>query len=201
MSAAVLHAAERLWRRALYAIGRGRVTLVDDTGVVQILQADFGPMGPSGSMALRDNTPRLAEFGFASNPPAGAHFVALSIGGDRSNTVVIATGHQATRLKNLAPGDSALYDSRGAYVWLTPTGIVIEAKNQPVTINDATQVTINASAKVRLVTPRFEVTGDIIDNCDAQSATVKALRTAYDAHHHTGVTAGAGTSGTTDQTV
>jgi hypothetical protein len=47
----------------------------------------------------------------------------------------------------------------------------------------------------------LKTTGDITDNSGSNSATVKALRDAYDAHKHTGVTTGAGSTGITDHTV
>ncbi|EPP7682814.1 baseplate assembly protein, partial [Yersinia enterocolitica] len=50
--------------------------------------------------------------------------------------------------------------------------------------NNATEVTINASEKVRLNTPLLEVSGDIVDNADSNSTTLKTLREAYNTHNH-----------------
>ncbi|EPP7682817.1 baseplate assembly protein, partial [Yersinia enterocolitica] len=50
--------------------------------------------------------------------------------------------------------------------------------------NNATEVTINASEKVRLNTPLLEVSGDIVDNADSNSTTLKNLREAYNTHNH-----------------
>lgn len=48
----------------------------------------------------------------------------------------------------------------------------------------------------------FQATGDITDQtAGGNSATVKQLRDAYDAHKHTGVSTGAGVSGPTDHNV
>lgn len=196
-------ALERSARGTQLAFSHGRTTLVDDSqGPVMFFQVDQGPKGGDGkSLLTRDRTPRIGEFGFASHPPAGADVVMAHFRGDRSEGVVIGTNHPEHRLGNLAEGDAAIFDSRGAYVWLTPNGLVIEAKGLAVRIQDATTVTIVASQKVRLETPLFECTGDILDNCDAQSATVKALRTAYDGHVHPGVQAGAASTAKTTSTV
>jgi phage baseplate assembly protein V len=142
MNAHLLGAIERIGRRVMTVIGRGRKTTGNDAGNVQMLQVRLG------ADEVRDNTPRLAEFGFASMPPDGADLIVLFVGGDRSNGVIIASGDITTRMKNLAPGESALYDSLGKHVYLKIDQIEIDAKNQPVNIINATTVTINGSGNV-----------------------------------------------------
>ena len=185
----------RLWRRLQSIVGRGRTHVVDDTGVVQTLQVQVG------AIEILDKVPRVGEYGFASNPPPQSHGVVLFIAGDRSNGVVIATNHQASRLKNLAPGESAIFDDQGRWVWLKRGSIEIEAGNTPVHVTNATEVDVTASVKVKLTTPRLEVTGDIVDTSGSNAVTLKQLRDAYDAHKHTGVTAGGASTGTTDHPV
>lgn len=171
--------ARQFWRRIQLMHGKGRITRVDDSGPVQMLQVQLN------AFETRDRTPRLAEFGFTSNPPLQSDVEMDFIAGDRSNGVAIATGHQSSRPTGLNEGESMLYDLWGKSVWLTKDGgIVVEAKNSPVTINNATTVTINAAEKIRCVTPRLECTGDIIDNCDSQSHTVKDMRDLYNEHGH-----------------
>jgi phage baseplate assembly protein V len=121
-------------RRVLTTVGRGRVTASDDTGGVQLLQVKLG------DNELRDNTPRLSEFGFASRPPAKADVVVLFVGGDRSNGVVIATGDLATRFKNLKPGESALYDAFGKSIYLSESGITVQCNGETLTIDGETVV-------------------------------------------------------------
>ncbi|MTK12711.1 MAG: phage baseplate assembly protein V [Clostridiaceae bacterium] len=133
-------AMRRLGRRLLLAIACGRVTGVTDTGNVQTMQVQLG------DDEVRDNTPRPAEFGFSSLPPVGSDAVIIFVGGDRSNGVVVATGNQTLRMKAMSPGETAIYDASGKHVYLSKDGIVIEAKGQPVTVNNASQVTINATA-------------------------------------------------------
>ncbi|MBD3813988.1 MAG: phage baseplate assembly protein, partial [Betaproteobacteria bacterium] len=116
----MMHLAQKLYLRLLSLLGRGRITLVDDSGGTQTLQIVLGPL------ETRDALPRMAEYGFTSNPPADTDAVMVCIGGDRSRGIVIATGHQVYRLKSLAPGDVALYDDLGQKVHLTRSGIVID---------------------------------------------------------------------------
>lgn len=176
-------ALRRLWRRVQLVIGRGRVTFSDDTGNVQRHQVRLG------SLEVRDNTARLAEFGFTSRPPVGSDVVVLFAAGDRTNAVVIATGHQETRPKGLKEGETQVYDQWGKYVYFTQDGgIVVEAKGTPVTVNNATTVTINASEKVLMNTPLLEVTGDIKAGGDVtdQVRSMAADREIYDGHTHNG---------------
>lgn len=168
----------RLWRRLQLVVARGRVTYSNDTGTVQTLQVSLN------ALETRDSTPRLGEFGHASRPPAGSDCVLLFLAGDRSNGVVIATGHQATRPTGLLEGESQLYDYWGKSVYLTQTGIVVEAGALPVTVNNATSVTINATDSVTLNTPTLTVNGDIVatGNVSDGVRSMAADREIYNAH-------------------
>ncbi len=180
---------QRLGHRLQALVGIGRVTLVDDTtGTVQRAQLTLG------QLETRDNTPRLAEYGFASNPPPGTDAVLLFVGGDRSNGVVIATGNQTFRLKGLASGDAALYDSRGQSVWLTPGGIVVNGAGLPMVINNTPSLTVNASTSVTLNTPTTHCTGNLNvdgnvvaqgDIFDHGNKSMAGMRTVYNGHTHT----------------
>jgi len=160
-------------------IGRSRVTLVNDSGKVQMMQLKLS------AIELRDDTPRLAEFGIASNPPIGSDAVAVFIGGDRSNGVVIATGHQQSRPTGLAPGETKIYCQDGKFIYFTASGgIVIEANGQAVTVSNSTSVTINASTQVIMNTPLLKVSGDIIDNYGTNTHNMAATRAIYNKHTH-----------------
>jgi phage baseplate assembly protein V len=140
----------RIWSRMRLMIAPAKVLLVNDSQGAQTIQGDLGPQGPNGSEGIHDGIPALQHFGFSSNPPAGSDVVIIHIGGDRSNGVAIASGNQQLRPTGLSPGDSGIYDSRGAFVRLTAGGLVINAQSLPVTINNASQVTINASGPIAL---------------------------------------------------
>jgi phage baseplate assembly protein V len=170
---------ERVARRVLLSLARALVTTVNDSGGAQMMQVKLN------AMETRDNTPRIAEFGLTSNPPVGSDAIVVFLGGDRSNGVVLGTVHQPSRPKNLAPGETMIYSQDGKSVYLTASGgIVVEAENQAVTVNNATTVTINAATKVRMVTPLLEVTGDIIDNAGSNSHNMAQMRQIYNTHTH-----------------
>lgn len=148
---------ERLWRRVQLMSNWGRVTFSDDSRSAQLLQVKLN------DSETRDDTPRIAEFGLTSRPPEGSDVLVVFLGGDRSKGVVVATAHQASRPKGLLVGETMLYDLWGKSVYLTKDGgIVVEAKGAPVTVNNATTVTINAAESVELATPLLHVTGDIV---------------------------------------
>ncbi|QCR38940.1 phage baseplate assembly protein V [Nissabacter sp. SGAir0207] len=173
----------RLYRQLKMLLGIGRVTGMNDDGVIQILQYRT-------PLDVRGGTPRMAEFGFSSAPPIGSDVVVLSLGGDRSSQVIIGTNHKASRHTGLQAGESVVYNETAQFIKLTATGIEVEANGQPVTVSNATLVTINATDSVVMNTPKLQVNGDVIatgnitDNSGSNSATVKQLRDAYDSHTH-----------------
>lgn len=170
---------ERVARRVLLSLARALVTTVNDSGGVQMMQVKLN------ALETRDNTPRVAEFGMTSNPPVNSDAFVVFLGGDRSNGVVLGTVHQPSRPKNLASGETMIYSQDGKQIYLTASGgIVVDAKNQAVTVNNATTVTINAATKVRMVTPLLEVTGDIIDNAGSNAHNMAQMRSIYNTHTH-----------------
>lgn len=176
---------ERLYTRLLMTIGRGRVTTVNDGGNVQMLQVRLG------QDEVRDTTPRLAEYGLTSVPPVGTDVVVIFVGGDRSAGVAVATGNQAARPKGLKGGEVALHDDQGQIIHISRAGITIKGAGNPVTIQD--------TPKVRMVTDRLEVTGDIVDRCDSQTRTMKGMRDVYNGHTHSGVQTGSGSTNIPNQ--
>ena len=175
--------ADRLKRGILAMIGRGRITTSNDSGSAQLLQLRLS------ALEVRDQTPRIAEFGFSSRPPVGSDAVLVFVGGDRTNGIVIATGHQASRPKGLEEGETIVYDFFGKSIKFTKAGgIVVEANGSAVTINNATTVTINASTKVQMNTPLLQVSGDIVagGNVSDSKRSMAADRVIYNGHTHGG---------------
>lgn len=166
----------RLTTRVAGLLGLGRITGHSDKGVVQKVQYQT-PLEAATAT-------RMTEFGFTSGLPVGSDVILGFLGGDRSNPVVIASNHQGYRLAELNPGESALYNQWGIFIRLNEDGIVIDAKGQDITVNGARKLTATATESVRLVTPALFVTGDIIDNCDSNTVTLRKLRESYNRHHH-----------------
>jgi len=61
----------------------------------------------------RSDVERFQNFGFTSFPPDGAECVAVAVGGNRDHLIIVVADDRATRLKDLAKGESAQYNSRG----------------------------------------------------------------------------------------
>ncbi|BCF96640.1 baseplate assembly protein [Paraburkholderia sp. PGU19] len=178
---------EDLKLRVWAIIGRGRVKFVDDSGPVQKMQVLMN------GIETPDNRYRVPEFGFTSNPPIDSDVIAAHVAGDRSAGAVLGTNHQPSRPKGLQPGETMLYSQDGKSVYLTASGgIVVEAKGQPVTVNDASNVTVNCSGVfkivapggIQFVAPTVTSTGDMQDNVNTNPHSMAQMRTIYNGHKH-----------------
>lgn len=172
MKQLIKHAATRI----AGMLGIGRITALKDSGVVQSVQYQT-PLEVASA-------PRMAEFGFSSGLPAGTDVVLAFIGGDRSSAVVIASNHQGYRYTGLKSGETVLYNQWALNILLTEKGIFLDAKGKDVEVNNATNVTINASKGILAKTPILRCTGDIVDNCETNTRTLKELRDAHNDHDH-----------------
>jgi phage baseplate assembly protein V len=92
----------------------------DSTTKVQMLQLS----GLAGEKL--DGAEYFQHYGYTSNPPAGCMGIAVPLNGQTSHTVIVATEHGTYRLKELSPGEVALYTDEGASVVLK-RGKIIEA--------------------------------------------------------------------------
>ncbi len=177
---------DRITRRIQAVIGRGRINVVNDTGPIQYVQISYSKIEP------KDNTPRVMEYGYTSNPPAQTDAALVHVTGDRSNAICVGTNHQPSRPKNLATGEAMLYQLNGIQVYLSNAGLVINAGGLPVVCNNATNFTVNCSGKFKVVAPggvEFDAptvasTGDFQDNMGSNSATMKTMRQAFNPHYH-----------------
>jgi len=186
----MIESINRVYRRVLLAIGRGRVTTANDGGPVQKLQAKFS------DFETHDNLPRLAEYGLTSNPPIGSDAIVVFLGGDRSNGVVIATGHQLSRMKGLLPGEVAIFDDLGQSAYLTRAGIVIEGAGLPITVNGVTAINGNTT-----INGKLHVTGAVTSDTAVTAPVIKGTTDVIFgvisgvAHEHSGVQSGPSNTG------
>jgi phage baseplate assembly protein V len=176
-----------MYQRLQALIALGRISFVDDSGVVQEVQVVMN------ALDLPSSRFRVPEFGFTSNPPVDSDAIVAHVAGDRSSGVVLGTNHQPSRPTGLQPGEAMLYSEDGKSVYVTAAGgIVVEAKGQDVVVNDARNVTWNLSGKltitapggVEFITPIVASTGDIQDNTATNENTMAEMRTKYDEHGH-----------------
>ncbi|WP_242183075.1 phage baseplate assembly protein [Sphingomonas sp. CARO-RG-8B-R24-01] len=161
--------------RILNFIGIGRASLVDDSQDVQTVQLTEGAAGNGSAPRVTDGVQRVTEFGFTSVPPDGTEVIVIRRNGDRGNSIAIATSHRASRPRDLAKGDVAIYDSRGRIIKLTADGIEIHAAGSTVKVTDAAKVRCECDV---------ETTGDIVSRADGQRVSLNALHDAYNLHDH-----------------
>lgn len=108
-------------RKLRQLVSRAVIKLVNDGLKLQELQI----VGLSGETL--DGVERFQEYGFTSNPKAGAEAVTLSVGGNRSHTVIVAVDDRRYRLKGLESGEVALYDDLGQKIVLKRDRIEVES--------------------------------------------------------------------------
>jgi phage gp45-like len=116
-----------------------KITATDDTGPVHRVQVRGFPNETIDAM------PVLQIYGLASHAMAGTDVMAMFASGDRSNGVIVATGNQQYRLRNLAAGEVALYTDEGDKVVLSRGRIVA----------------VTCGTKVHIDCPLVEMTGDL----------------------------------------
>ena len=168
-----------LRRKVSMMVARGVLSLINDAGGRQVLQVQL----LAGELA--DGAESFDHYGFTSVPLPGAEGIYLSVGGERTHGVVIATGDRRYRLRNLQSGEVAIYDDLGHQVYLSQQGIVINGAGQNVTV---------MNTPLMLVESNLHVTGDILDNCNSQSDTVAGMRVKFNGHNHGGVQTGGGST-------
>jgi phage baseplate assembly protein V len=144
-------------------------------------------------METPDSRFRVPEFGITSNPPIDSDVIAVHVDGDRSAGAVLGTNHQSSRPKGLQSGETMLYSQDGKSVYLTSSGgIVVEAKGQPVVVNNASNVTVNCSGVfkivapggIQFVAPTVTSTGDMQDNVSTNTHTMAQMRSIFNSHTH-----------------
>lgn len=112
-----------LQNRISNMLARAVVSLVNDSKKMQLLQLNV----LEGE--TREEIERFQDYGFTSVPLPDSEAVVLFIGGRRDHGVAIAVDDRRYRLKDLQPGEVALYHKDGAKVHLKANGsIEITAK-------------------------------------------------------------------------
>jgi phage baseplate assembly protein V len=136
-------------------IGRGILTLIDDTTKEQTVQIKLL------DSEVHDSVERYQEYGFTSVPKSGAECITVSVGGNRGHSVVIATGDREYRLKGLEDGEVAIYDDQGQCVHLKRGGIELKSPSVTITADSTTitgTLTVNGAVTANQT---LDVTGNI----------------------------------------
>ena len=127
---------------------RGKITLVVSSEPIQRVQ-----LNGLADEVLQE-LEHLQEFGFASNPPEGSEAVVIPLGGDTTHGVIVATQHGSFRIKNLNPGETAIFSQDGAKI-VIKRGKIIEADCDVFRVN-CQHYEVNASAAADFKTPKLE---------------------------------------------
>ena len=170
MTENVMNTLRRLSQRVMSALARATISLVDDSGKVQLLQLQVS------ALQSIDRVPRFAEYGMTSNPPANSEAIVVFVGGDRSNGVVIATGNAQYRVTGLATGEVCVHDDTGQKLYLSQSGMRLDGGGK--------QITLTNTPVILADTPILRCTGDIIDNYGTNTRTVAGMRQVANLHTH-----------------
>lgn len=122
---------ESMGRRLAQLVNRAVLQAVNDAGGLQEVQVQ------ALADELLDRVERFQQYGLTTVPLPGAEGLLLSVGGSRSNAVIIAVDDRRYRLQGLKGGEVALYTDQGDFIHLK-RGNVIAVKTTTLEV-DAVQ--------------------------------------------------------------
>lgn len=151
-------------------MARGTVALATAGKMLQTLQMRL----TAGE--IKDDLEHFEPYGFTSCPKPGAEGIALFLGGDRSHGVVVCVSDRRFRLKELKPGEVALYTDEGD-TFVFKRGRVVELETMTLKVKASTEVVFD--------TPLIRATGRIESVGDQIAGGVSQIE-----HVHDGITRG-----------
>lgn len=154
---------------------RGTVIMADAARKLQTLQLRL----TAGE--LKDGAEHFEAYGFTSHPQPGAEVLTAFLGGDRSHAVVLVASDRRYRIRELKPGEVAIYTDEGDKVHFK-RGRIIDVETD--TLN------IKATSGVHFDTPLITQTGRFESDGDQVAAGVSQID-----HLHDGVQKGTAQSG------
>lgn len=151
-------------------LARGTVVLATATNKLQALQMRL----TAGE--IKGDLEHFEPYGYTSCPHPGAEGIALFLGGDRSHGIVVCVADRRFRLKELEPGEVALYTDEGDSL-VFRRGRIIEL--------DTATFRVKASEKVEFDTPLIKTTGRIESDEDQVARGISQIE-----HEHDGISRG-----------
>lgn len=113
---------------------------------------------------------RIQNFGFASSPPVGSHGFALQMNGARSMATILGMESAEHRFKNLAYGETAVYDSTGQVISLVQR-----------------KIRIISPVSVEIVAPEIALNGNVVLGGTFGAGQPAALEGTTDTQGHANV--------------
>ncbi|MEI7456551.1 MAG: phage baseplate assembly protein V [Nitrosomonadales bacterium] len=166
---------------------RGKLTRNNSAYPIQLAQA------AGLADELLQNVELMQQYGYTSNPPPDSECIVLPLGGRTGHGIIIATEHGTYRLKNLKPGEVALYSDEGDSIVLK-RGRIIEVTTQTFRINattaielNAPSITGNATGSVSFNTPTVNASAAIVaqgEISDHGNKSMSNMRMVYNGHTH-----------------
>lgn len=156
-------------------MARGTVVLAAAGKMMQTLQVRLT------ARELKDNVEHFEPYGLTSNPLPGAEVLTMFMNGDRSHAIVVVASDRRYRIKELKPGEVAIYTDEGDKVHFK-RGRIIDIETG--TLN------IKATTAVNFDTPVINQTGKIVSTGDQVAGGVSQIN-----HPHEGVEMGDDQSG------
>ena len=154
---------------------RGTVIMADAARKLQTLQVRL----TAGE--IKDGAEHFEPYGFTSHPLDEAEVLTAFLGGDRSHAVVLVASDRRYRIKELKPGEVAIYTDEGDKVHFK-RGRIIDIETE--TLN------IKATNSVNFDTPTITQTGRIESQGDQVAGGISQVE-----HLHDGVQKGNDQSG------
>jgi phage baseplate assembly protein V len=149
---------------------RGTVIMADAARKLQTLQVRL----TAGE--IKDGAEHFEAYGFTSHPLAEAEVLTAFLGGDRSHAVVLVASDRRYRIKELKPGEVAIYTDEGDKIHFK-RGRIIDIETE--TLN------IKATNSVNFDTPSITQTGRIESQGDQVAGGISQIE-----HVHAGVQLG-----------
>jgi len=177
----------RIANRMRMLVARAVVRLVNDGAGIQIVQVS------AMKGETRAELERFQAYGFSSVPFPGAEAVVLFVGGDRAHGLVLAIDDRRYRLKNLQPGELALYTDEGDKIVLKRDRKIEITSGAEVLVTAATKIRIDCAAALELEGSTITINGTASVVVTSPSVTIQGKN--FLTHQHTGVQTGAGNTG------
>ena len=169
---------------------RGTVIMADAARKLQTLQVRL----TAGE--IKDGAEHFEAYGFTSHPLAEAEVLTAFLGGDRSHAVVLVASDRRYRIKELKPGEVAIYTDEGDKVHFK-RGRIIEIETATLNIKatesvnfDTPLMNIKAAESVNFDTPLIKTTGRIESQGDQVAGGISQIE-----HLHADVQLGDDQSG------